>query len=313
MSKILVVAEQRDNHIKDASFEVATLAQSLSSDVTALVIGSAISDEAKRFGQFGVSNVLTVEKPEFANYSPDGYAAAIATVAKNEAATVILLPASAMGKDLSGRIGEKLSAAVAQDCIRVNEDFTAVRPMYAGKVLTTVQLETDVKIYTIRANSVKAEEKAVDANIKTADVAVDFLTVVKEIMTAAGKKIDVAEANIIVTGGRGMGGPENWNLIEDLAATLGAATGASRAVVDAGWRPHAEQVGQTGKTVSPSLYIACGVSGAIQHLAGMKTSKFIVAINKDPEAPIFKVADFGIVGDVMDVLPALNTEFKKIL
>ncbi len=218
-----------------------------------------------------------------------------------------------MGKDLSGRIGEKLSAAVAQDCIRVNEDFTAVRPMYAGKVLTTVQLETDVKIYTIRANSVKAEEKAVDANIKTADVAVDFLTVVKEIMTAAGKKIDVAEANIIVTGGRGMGGPENWNLIEDLAATLGAATGASRAVVDAGWRPHAEQVGQTGKTVSPSLYIACGVSGAIQHLAGMKTSKFIVAINKDPEAPIFKVADFGIVGDVMDVLPALNTEFKKIL
>lgn len=313
MSKILVVAEQRDNHIKDASFEVATLALSLSSDVCGLVIGSSVAEEAKRFGAFGVATVKTVEKAEFANYSPDGYASAIAAVATAESVDVVMMPASAMGKDLAGRVGEKLSAAVAQDCIRINDDFTAVRPMYAGKVLTTISLESPKKVFTVRANSVKAEEKAVDASVSAADAPVDFLTVVKEMMTSAGTKLDVAEANIIVTGGRGMGGPENWNLVEDLAATLGAAIGASRAVVDAGWRPHSEQVGQTGKTVSPSLYIACGVSGAIQHLAGMKTSKFIVAINKDPEAPIFKVADFGIVGDVMDVLPALNDEFKKIL
>ena len=313
MAKILVVAEQRENKIKDLSFEVATLAKTLSDSVSALVIGSAITDEAKRFGEYGISSVFTVEKDDFANYSPDGYANAVKKLVESENFDVVMLGASSLGKDLSGRVGEKIGAGVAQDCIQVNSDFTAVRPMYAGKVLSTISIDTDKKVFSIRANSVKTEKSESTVDLNSLDGSIDFKTIVSEILSSAGAKLDVAEANIIVTGGRGMGGPENWNLIEDLAETLGAATGASRAVVDAGWRPHSEQVGQTGKTVSPSLYIACGVSGAIQHLAGMKTSKFIVAINKDPEAPIFKVADYGIVGDVMDVLPALNEEFKKLI
>lgn len=313
MTKILVVAEQREGTIKELSFEVATLARQLSDHVSALVIGSGIGDAATKLADYGIADIQVADKAEFANYSPDGYAKTIQSVVDANGVDVVMMGASALGKDLSGRVGALIGAGVAQDCIKIDTDFTATRPMYAGKVWTTVNLHTDKKVFTLRPNSVKAETDSATANVSTVDVATDFKTIVKELLTSAGEKLDVAEANIIVTGGRGMGGPENWNLIEDLAATLGAATGASRAVVDAGWRPHSEQVGQTGKTVSPSLYIACGVSGAIQHLAGMKTSKYIVAVNKDPEAPIFKVADYGIVGDVMDVLPALNTALKDVV
>ena len=189
------------------------------------------------------------------------------------------------------------------------------RPMFAGKILATTRYTDDPQFVTLRPNAVSAEEFGADASLESvsSDGTDAPKSIVTEIMKAAGKKIDVAEAEIIVSGGRGMGGPENWPLIEELADLLGAANGASRAAVDAEWRPHSEQVGQTGKTVSPQLYIAVGISGAIQHLAGMGSSKFIVAINKDPEAPIFKVADYGIVGDLFDVVPVLTEEFKKII
>jgi len=184
--------------------------------------------------------------------------------------------------------------------------------MYAGKVHATIRLTSPVKIVTVRPNVYSAAEAPAGAQTETVDTeAADFRAVVKEIISGAQGKLDVTEADIIVSGGRGMKGPENWNLIEDLAGLLGAATGASRAAVDAGWRPHDEQVGQTGKTVSPSLYIAVGISGAIQHLAGMSSSKYIVAINKDPEAPIFKVADYGIVADLFDVVPRMIDELKN--
>jgi electron transfer flavoprotein alpha subunit len=312
MANILVVAEQRDNKIKSISYEVATYAKTLG-EVSGLVIGSAVSEEAKSLGKYGISNVSIVENADLANYSPDAYASAVTDVVNANNIDIILMGATSMGKDLAAHVGAKLGAGVAQDCIAINEDLTARRPMYAGKMIGTVKLTTDKKVYTIRANTAKAEESSINATVTAQEFTANAKVMVKELLVAANKKIDVAEANIIVTGGRGMGGPENWGLIENAAEILGAATGASRAVVDAGWRPHAEQVGQTGKVVSPSLYIACGVSGAIQHLAGMKTSKFIVAINKDPEAPIFKVADYGIVGDVMVVLPVLAEELKKVM
>lgn len=313
MAKILVVAEQRNNKLKTINFEVATLAKKLSNDIAALVIGSSVNDAANELSKYGIENVHIVNNADLVNYSPDAYSSIVADLVRSEGFNVVLLGTTALGRDLAAHIGAKLDAGVAQDCTEINTDFTAKRPIFAGKALSTVEIKTDIKVFTVRANSSKAEENHVTVNLKEAGNNISFSTIVKEILSSASKKLDVAEASIIVTGGRGMGGPENWGLIENLAETLGAATGASRAVVDAGWRPHSEQVGQTGKVVSPQLYIACGVSGAIQHLAGMKTSKYIVAINKDPEAPIFKVADYGIVGDVHDVLPKLNDAFKSVL
>ncbi len=203
------------------------------------------------------------------------------------------------------------------DCIKLdieNGEVIATRPIYAGKALLDVKLKSDIKIFTIRPNVFKAEQSSPDmeANIEIKEIVdADLKTKVVEFKKSDGN-IDVAEADIIVSGGRGLKNPESFKLVEDLAEAFGAAVGASRAVVDAGWRPHREQVGQTGKTVSPSLYVACGISGAIQHLAGMSTSKYIVAINKDKDAPIFTVADYGIAGDVFEILPKLTEEIIKL-
>jgi electron transfer flavoprotein alpha subunit len=207
-----------------------------------------------------------------------------------------------------------LNASMATDCTEVKvegNDLILKRPMYAGKVKAMIKLTSPVKIVTVRPNIYQAVEAPASVQKESIEVdKPDFRTVVKEIISGAKGKLDVTEADIIVSGGRGMKGPENWHLVEELASLLGAANGASRAAVDAGWRPHDEQVGQTGKTVSPSLYIAVGISGAIQHLAGMSSSKYIVAINKDPDAPIFKVADYGIVADLFEVVPRMINELK---
>jgi electron transfer flavoprotein alpha subunit len=220
-----------------------------------------------------------------------------------------------MGKDLAPRLAVKLDAGCLMDCIKVDSsnDLVATRPIYAGKALIDVKLNTDKKIICIRPNVFKTEsfDNSGEPEISIKEISSPNLSSkVTEFKKAEGK-LDVAEADIIVSGGRGIKGPENYHLIEELADALGAAVGASRAVVDAGWRPHREQVGQTGKTVSPTLYVACGISGAIQHLAGMSSSKYIVAINKDKDAPIFNVADYGIAGDIFDVLPVLTEEIKK--
>jgi electron transfer flavoprotein alpha subunit len=222
-----------------------------------------------------------------------------------------------MGKDIAPRVACRLSAGLAADCIALKVeggDVIATRPVYAGKALIDVKVSTSVKVFTLRPNVFPATASAepVAATPFTPSLSdADFGTVVKEVRVATGRP-DVTEADVIVSGGRGMKGPEHFGLIEELAGTLGAAVGASRAVVDAGWRPHDEQVGQTGKTVAPTLYIACAISGAVQHLAGMSSSKYIVAINKDKDAPIFQIADYGIVGDVFDILPALTKEVKKL-
>ncbi len=309
--KTLVFAEQKDGKLRKIAFENVTLAKKLGLDFECAVIGNDVN--AEELGTYGAGKVVHYKSDKLSNYSPDGYAKILADAMDKQGAEVLLLGATSMGKDLAPRVAARVNAAMATDCTHVEldgNDLKIVRPMYAGKVLTTIKLSSTKKVVTIRPNVYAAEENAASASVETIASDVDFTTVVKEIVSGAQGKLDVTEADIVVSGGRGLKGSENWHLIEDLATSLGAANGASRAAVDAGWRPHDEQVGQTGKTVSPTLYVAVGISGAIQHLAGMSSSKYIVAINKDPEAPIFKVADYGIVADLFDVVPRMIEEIK---
>ncbi|AFH49550.1 Electron transfer flavoprotein subunit alpha [Ignavibacterium album JCM 16511] len=317
--KILAVLEQREGNLKRVSFEAASVAVSLASqlgfEAEAVVVGSEINN-LNELSKYGISKLTHLKNELLENYSPSAYSEMIALFANESGAKILIFPNTAMGVDLAPRVSVKLNAGIAMDCMKLevkDNDIIATRPVYAGKSLIDVKLKSGVKIFTIRPNVFRPQP------VDSATVQVEIKQVenpnLKTKVTAFKKsegKIDVAEADIIVSGGRGMKGPENFHLIEELAEVLGAAVGASRAVVDAGWRPHREQVGQTGKTVSPSLYIACGISGAIQHLAGMSSSKYIVAINKDKDAPIFNVADYGIAGDVFEILPALTEEIKKL-
>lgn len=310
--KALVYAEHTNGKLKKIAFENVSLTKKLGLAFDCVVIGNNV--EAEELGKYGAAEIVYYKNEKYAHYSPDGYAQILAEAMDQQGADLLIMGSTATGKDLAPRVAVKLNAAVATDCTQVEldgSDLKIIRPMYAGKVLATIKLTSAKKVITVRPNVYAAEENAGSVSVKSAASEVDFKTVVSEIVAGAKGKLDVTEADIVVSGGRGMKGPENWHLIEDLAGVLGAAHGASRAAVDAGWRPHDEQVGQTGKTVSPSLYIAVGISGAIQHLAGMSSSKYIVAINKDPEAPIFKVADYGIVADLFDVVPRMIAELKK--
>jgi electron transfer flavoprotein alpha subunit len=286
----------------------------------ALVIGDG---EAGELGKSGAAKVIAVGGDAVASYSPDGFARVVAAQAEATGAGVVLASATPMGKDFMARGAAIAGCGLASDCVElkvVDGKVQAVRPVYAGKALQTV--EAPGKLWaTLRPNvfaEVSADGSAATEQADAGFGAADLKAVVKEIVAGVKGKLDVAEAEIVVSGGRGLKDPDgegkqNWENLNALADVLGAATGASRAVVDAGWRPHGDQVGQTGKTVSPKLYVACGISGAIQHLAGMSGSKVIVAINKDENAPIFKVADYGIVGMVEDVVPALTTALKDAL
>jgi len=319
---ILAFAEERGGKFKKSSFETvqaaAGVANAIGAELVALVVGSGVAAFAGELGRYGAARVIAVDDPALASPSNTAFAKAIAEVARKEGADMVFLPASQMGKDLAPRVAVKLKAGLASDCVALRtegSDIVAARPVYAGKALLDVRVLTAVKVFTLRPNVFTATAGDGKAEVEKAAIPfapADFGATVKEVKVATGRP-DVTEADIIVSGGRGMKGPENFHLIETLADVLGAGVGASRAVVDAGWRPHDEQVGQTGKTVSPTLYIACGISGAVQHLAGMSSSKYIVAINKDKDAPIFQIADYGIVGDVLEVLPVLSAEVKKTL
>lgn len=321
--KILVFAEQREGRFKKSACEVVgagrKIAEESKGELLAFSIGHGIQAEAKTLGGYGASRILVADDPKLANYSPTAYAKLIADAARKEQADVVFLSATAMGKELAPRVAVRLEAGLAADCTALKisgGEIIATRPVYAGKALVDVKVTSAVKVFTLRPNVFTAgasngEAGAVDLfPVSLSDA--DYSARVKETTQSKGK-LDVAEADIIVSGGRGLKGPENFTMIEELAGALGAAVGASRAVVDAGWRPHDEQVGQTGKTVSPSLYIAVAISGAVQHLAGMSSSKYIVAINKDKDAPIFQVADYGIAGDAFEIVPALTREVKKLL
>jgi len=282
------------------------------------VVGSGVEAVAGDLGAYGASRVIVVDSPKLARHSNSAYAKVIAEVAAKEQAAIVLLPASQMGKDLAPRVAVKLNAGLAADCVALrveNGNVIATRPVFAGKTLLDIKVKTPVKMFTLRPNVFAAARNGQGAAVEKMDVPLedgDFTATVTEMSVATGRP-DVTEADIIVSGGRGLKGPENFHLVEELADVLGAGVGASRAVVDAGWRPHDEQVGQTGKTVSPTMYVACGISGAVQHLAGMSSSKYIVAINKDKDAPIFQIADYGIVGDVTEILPELTAQLKQAL
>ncbi len=319
MSKlILAVIEQRDGKIKKSSLETVSKAAELgqkSGYETTAIIPAATVEESEKIAQYGIGKIVILSNSAFTNYSPSGYAKVVADFAKENNVEVILFSNTAMGKDLAPRVAPLLGAGVASDCTSLeleNGDLVAIRPVFAGKALQKVKVNSAVKVFTLRPNVFPLVDNPASANIETVNIdSPDLTTSVSEIKRTEGK-LDVAEADIIVSGGRGLKESGNFHLVEELASVLGAAVGASRAVVDAGWRPHGEQVGQTGKTVTPSLYVACGISGAIQHLAGMAASKYIVAINKDKDAPIFTIADYGIVGDVFEILPVLKDEIKKV-
>jgi len=321
---VWIVAEQRDGALRKVSFELAStarkLADQLGEEVVAVLLGGpGIEGTAGQLGKYGVDKVLVAESAAFEPYTTDAHSLAIATAVKANDPSILLLGASAQGKDLSARLVGKLATGMATDCTDIKiEDgkMVAVRPMYAGKCYGEVVVSGTPQMASLRPNVFPVVENAKAGAVEKFDPCLDsagLQTKVLEVMKESGGTIDVAEANVIVSGGRGMKGSEGYAVLEELAGLLKAAVGASRAAVDAGWRPLKDQVGQTGKTVSPNLYIACGISGAIQHLAGMSSSKYIVAVNKDPEAPIFTKADYGIVDDLFKVVPEIVKEAKKLL
>ncbi len=324
MAGILAFAEVRDGEVHKVAHEVVTaarqLADQLGEEVHAVVLGAAgVKDQAGSLGRFGADKIFVGESDALSRYSAEGFTTVLVNFVKEHGCTAALFPASALGKDLAPRVAARLGVGYANECTGVEAEgggVIAVRPRFAGKVFSRETFDASPAVLSLRTNVFNPQESPKAGEVKPLDVslnAADFGAVVREIRAAAGEKFDVSEAPVIVSGGRGMREPENFKLLEELAEALGnAAVGASRAVVDAGWRSHAEQVGQTGKTVSPQLYFAIGISGAIQHLAGMRTSKYIVAVNKDPDAPIFKVADYGIVGDLFEIVPRLTQEVKKL-
>ena len=315
---VLAVLEQRDGSLRKISYEVVTAARRIGETVEAVVCAAAPVTGANQLGKFGADKVVTLTNGAFAKYNPEGCAQAIAERVKAGGYAAVVFVASATGKDLAPRVAAKLGVALAADCTEVAAEdgaMVATRPVYAGKALLKVKIAGTPAVLSLRPNVFTPVERPKAGTAETVAVNVAAArVVVREIKAAEAGALDVAEAQIVISGGRGLKEPANFKVIEELARAFGgqAAVGASRAVVDAGWRAHADQVGQTGKTVSPTLYIAVGISGAIQHLAGMRTSKVIVAINKDKDAPIFKVADYGVVGDLFEVVPRLTAEIQKL-
>jgi electron transfer flavoprotein alpha subunit len=315
---VFVITEQRDGEFRKVSFEAVSegrrIADGLGTDVTAVVVGAAIEGLTGELQKYGPDKILVADDPALAEYTTDAYTNVIAGLIQSADPAVILIGASVQGKDLGARLAARLDAGLAMDCTVIKLDggnLTCTRPMFGGKIFADVEIEGCPQLIAIRPNVMDIVETAKDSVVEKVDANVgDVKTTVVDKNMETGDKIELTEADIIVSGGRGTSG--DFAAIEQLAAAFGGAVGASRSAVDEGWRPHSDQVGQTGKVVSPVLYVACGISGAIQHLAGMSTSKFIVAINKDPEAPIFSKADLGIVGDLAEVVPAMAEEVKKI-
>jgi len=318
-AEILVIAEHKDGAVRSASLQALTAAVGLGAAsgaaITAVACGPAAAGAVAALARHGAAAVVTIG---VSPAEPAAWAASVAAVARARGVAAVLLAHTARGKDLGPRVAALLGAPMASDCIEVRAEggtLVARRPVFAGKALVSVAPTGGPFVVTLRPNAFMAQEHPGAGAVSSAPAVAPhkgLSAVLKEVLASAALKIELTEASIVVSGGRGMKGPEHFHLIEELAAALGGAVGASRAVVDAGWRPHVDQVGQTGKTVSPQLYVAVGISGAIQHLAGMRTSKYIVAINKDPEAPIFKVADYGIVGDAFEVLPKLTQAVKAL-
>ncbi len=319
---ILVYIENTEGTLKKSAFEVASyakaIADQLGDSVTALSIGNVEKAELEKLGKYGVSKVLDANQDKLKNFVNKAYASIIASAAKQENAKVVVLSNSFSGKGLGPRVAAKLDAGFADGAIGLptfnGDQMEVKKTAFSNKAFATEVISSAVKVIAVNPNAFDVKESAAAAEVVDFTPELqdqDFNVMVKEIVRATDK-ISLPEAEIVVSAGRGMKGPENWGMIEELANVLGAATACSKPVSDAGWRPHSEHVGQTGIVVSPNLYIAIGISGAIQHLAGISSSKNIVVINKDPEAPFFKVADYGIVGDAFEIVPKLTEAIKNL-
>jgi electron transfer flavoprotein alpha subunit len=315
---VLAIAEQSDGVFRKVAYEVLSesrrIADSLDCDLTALVLGSNMENVSKELGQYGADKIIVAENPALSEHVTDAYTNVVADFVKKEAPAVVVIGATTHGKDVSARLAARLNAPLAMDCVAIRFDdknLIATRQIYGGKVLADVVLEGSPQIIAIRPNAMAIANVEGTGSIEKIDVNVGKTNVRFIEKRLDTTKVELTEADSIVSGGRGVGGPD-FSLIEALAKLLDGAVAASRSAVDEGWRPSSDQVGQTGKVVSPNLYIACGVSGAIQHLAGMSSSKVIVAINKDPDAPIFSKADYGIEGDLFKILPLIIEAVKKL-
>lgn len=320
MSTILVFAEHDNGKVKKGALELLTAAKTSGKSIISLALGSGAKNAANELAHYGAQKVMCNEDANFDKYNPELFTNILETAVKESGADTLLASSSMLGRDLFPRLAARLETGVVSDCVDLSFDGDSIgvkRPLYAGKCSANVEFKNSpVKIVLMRANQLPVDDADTGKTAEVIDLAndpKDLRTLIKDIVKGASEKLDLTEANIIVSGGRGMKDANGFKVLDELADVLGATVGASRAVVDAGWVPHSMQVGQTGKTVAPTLYIACGISGAIQHLAGMNGSKVIVAINKDPEAPIFQKSTYGIVGDVFEVVPQLKEEFKQLL
>ncbi|WP_353132265.1 electron transfer flavoprotein subunit alpha/FixB family protein [Pseudopedobacter sp.] len=319
---VLIYIESSDNKLKKSAYELAsyakTIAEKLNTSVTAVAIGDVDRSELESLGKYGVSKAIYVSGEKLKNFVNQAYASIIAELSKETQANVVVLSNSLSGKGLAPRVAVKLNAGIVDGAIDlpdINDNkFVVKKTAFSNKAFAYVEVESDKKVISLNPNSYQVIEKPENITIEeyTPEIKdTDLRTVVKEIAKATNK-VSLADADIVVSAGRGLKGPENWAMVEELANLLGAATACSKPVSDAGWRPHSEHVGQTGLAISPNLYIAIGISGAIQHLAGVSSSKTIVVINKDPEAPFFKVADYGIVGDAFEIVPKIIEEVKSL-
>ncbi len=318
---VLIYTENTSGKFKKSIFEVVSYARAIadknSTTLTAISIGNVSNDELAALGKYGANKVLNVAGDKLKNFVNQAYASIIAEAAKKEGADIVVLSNTFSGRGLAPRLGVKLEAGVADGAVALPKQdggkFTVKKTAFSGKAFAVVELTSANKVIALIPNSYKVVETGGTAQVEDFSVETkesDFRAMLKEIVRSTDKVL-LPDAEIVVSGGRGLKGPENWGMIEELAGLLGAATACSKPVSDAGWRPHSEHVGQTGIAISPNLYIAIGISGAIQHLAGVSSSKVIVVINKDAEAPFFKVADYGIVGDAFEVVPKLIAAVKE--
>lgn len=320
MAKVFVFLEGSAQNLKKGSLELLNCAKNSGREVVAGLIGPGTKALAPAAGQNGAKNLFVCDSPEVGHYNPETFALILETMIKESGADVVLASASVMARDIFPRVAARLDSGVASDCTILELTASAMkarRPLYAGKCTAEVEfVNSPVRFVLMRPNQLPVGPLDAGAAPQVKDFPAPALSgkiQCKDMVQGTSNKTDLSEANIIVSGGRGMQAAENFKILEELAAALGATVGASRAVTDAGWIPHSMQVGQTGKTVAPSLYIACGISGAIQHLAGMSGSKVIVAVNKDPDAPIFQKSTYGLAGDLFEIVPKLTEEFKKAL
>ncbi|MCP1160017.1 electron transfer flavoprotein subunit alpha/FixB family protein [Bacillus infantis] len=319
--KVLVLGEVRDGSLRNVSFEAIATAKIASEggEVVGVLIGDSVSALGAELIQYGADRVVTVEDEKLKQYSSDGFSQALLAVVDSEGPEGIVFGHTALGKDLSPRIAAKLESGLISDAVSVEEsggNIVFTRPIYSGKAFEKKIITDGLIFATIRPNNIAPLEKDESRTGDTASLSVeikDLRTIIKEVVRKASEGVDLSEAKVIVAGGRGVKSEDGFGPLKELADLLGGAVGASRGACDAEYCDYSLQIGQTGKVVTPDLYIACGISGAIQHLAGMSNSKVIVAINKDPEANIFKVADYGIVGDLFEVLPLLTEEFRKVV